>query len=115
MVGVAALIFDGEPEYNKLSDNDGEFEGKWQHGENYAAIHRICVDKDIACRGVGTEFMRQIFDIAKANGFDSIRIDTHRYNLPMRALLKKNGFEETGVIYIYEPLHNERITYEKKL
>ena len=115
VVGGTALIFTGESEYDKITDNDGEFDGKWKHGENYATIHRICVDKDITCKGVGSTFLKLLFNLSKEKGFTSVRVDTHRFNKPMRALLKKNGFEETGVIYIYEPLHNERITYERKL
>ncbi len=115
-LGVAAVTFDGEPLYDDISDNGGEFSGKWQDSEGrYATVHRVCVDLDVTCRGVGARFMEYIFELSKRLGMSSVRIDTHRYNVPMRTLLKKCGYTETGVIYIPEPHTNERITYEKIL
>ncbi len=115
-VGVAAVTFEGEPLYDVISDNSGEFPGKWQDEDGrYTTVHRVCVDLDITCRGVGAQFMEYIFDLSRKCGMSSVRIDTHRYNIPMRTLLKKCGYRETGVIYIPEPHTNERITYEKLL
>lgn len=112
VVGAAAVICGNEPLYDNIQA--GEFSGKWQGEEkNYAAVHRFCVDLDVTCRGVGSQFMLAIADYCKTQGKTDIRIDTHRYNKPMRRMLSKCGFSETGIIYIPEPNSNERITYER--
>ena len=111
-VGAAAVILGNEPLYDSIEA--GEFPGKWQSDEqSYAAVHRFCVDLDVTCRGVGSAFMLAIADFCRENGKSAIRIDTHRYNKPMRRMLSKCGFCETGIIYIPEPNSNERITYER--
>ncbi len=113
--GVCALIFDGEPLYDSILTGNGEFPGRWQSNGPHCVIHRICVDADKNGEGLGTVFARKIMKMAIAKGCSSIRVDTHRGNLPMRGMLKKNGFVETGVIFIPEPHTNERITYERLL
>ena len=113
-VAAAAVIIGNEPLYDKIEA--GEFSGVWQCDEkSYAAVHRVCVDLELTCRGVGSSFMLTIADFCKDHGCTAIRIDTHRYNKPMRRMLSKCGFCETGIIYIPEPNSNERITYEKIL
>lgn len=114
VVAAAAVIIGNEPLYDKIEA--GEFRGFWQGDEKtYAAIHRVCVALDVTCRGVGTAFMGAVADFCKERGCETLRIDTHRYNKPMRRMLSKCGFCETGIIYIPEPNSNERITYEKIL
>ena len=46
------------------------------------------------------------FDIVK-----SLRIDTHRQNIPMQNSLVKNGFRYCGIIYLESG--DERIAYQK--
>lgn len=114
IVAVAAVILGNEPWYDSIEG--GEFPGVWQGDEeSYAAIHRVCVDLDITCRGVGSGFIGAIADYCRKNGRKSLRIDTHRHNKPMRAMLKKCGFTETGIIHIPESNTTERITYELML
>lgn len=111
IIAVAAVILGNEPWYDKIEG--GEFPGKWQgKEESYAAIHRVCVDLETTCRGVGSSFIKEISKFCKSEGKDSLRIDTHRLNKPMRAMLKKCGFSETGIIHIPEENTTERITYE---
>lgn len=114
IVAVAAVILGNEPWYDKIES--GEFSGRWQGDEEtYAAIHRVCVDNDIAGKGVGSGFVNAIADYCIKEGRKSLRIDTHRHNKPMRAMLRKCGFYETGIIHIPEVNTTERITYEKML
>ncbi len=110
-VAAAAVIMGNEPWYDKIEG--GEFPGKWQGSETgYAAVHRVCVDISLSGRGIGSEFMKAISEMCVEQGRDSIRIDTHRYNKPMRRMLLKCGFHETGIIHIPESHTTERITYE---
>ncbi|HBN29292.1 MAG TPA: GNAT family N-acetyltransferase, partial [Clostridiaceae bacterium] len=48
-----------------------------------------------------------------SKGVHSIKIDTHRENKSMQRLLKKNGFEYCGIIYLKDK--SERIAFEKTL
>lgn len=43
----------------------------------------------------------------------SIKVDTHRDNLSMQALLKKNNFKYCGIIFLEDGA--ERIAFEKVL
>ena len=56
-------------------------------------------------------------EMTKEAGYGSIRIDTHEGNIPMRTFLKKQGFEECGIIYLSNEgcVDNKRIAYEKIL
>ncbi|MBE6623330.1 MAG: GNAT family N-acetyltransferase [Ruminococcaceae bacterium] len=111
IVAVAAVILGNEPWYDKIEK--GEFDGVWKGDEeSYAAIHRVCVDLDSTCRGIGSSFIGAISKYCKKRGKTSLRIDTHRLNKPMRSMLKKCGFYETGIIHIPEVNTTERITYE---
>ncbi len=41
----------------------------------------------------------------------NIRIDTHKNNIPMQNLLRKNGYTRCGIIYLENG--DERIAYQK--
>ena len=43
--------------------------------------------------------------------FQNLRIDTHRDNIPMQKVLKRNGFEYCGIIYLENG--DERLAYQK--
>ena len=49
--------------------------------------------------------------MAKDAGRDSVRIDTHRGNAPMRAMLERNGYLMCGSVYLENGEH--RVAYEK--
>ena len=44
-------------------------------------------------------------------GVPSIKVDTHENNIPMQSLLKKNGFEYCGVVYLEDG--GKRVAFEK--
>ena len=50
---------------------------------------------------------------ARKNNAASIRVDTHRDNLPMQRMLQKNGFIYCGIIYLADG--KERFAFEKPL
>ena len=106
LCAVFTVIFDGEPVYDKI------FGGAWQtEGKNYLAVHRIAVSGDKLRRGVASGAMKFVEEMAKAEGRDSVRIDTHRGNEPMRAMLERNGYMMCGSIYLENGEH--RVAYEK--
>jgi ribosomal protein S18 acetylase RimI-like enzyme len=107
-IATAVIITDGEPDYNEI------YEGRWISDGPYVAVHRIATHNDAKRTGAASLLVRQAEEIARANGFSSVRIDTHRKNLVMQAFLEKNGFRSCGVIYLRRS-GAERIAFEKIL
>lgn len=98
------VLVDTEPTYDELHG------GKWLSDE-YAAIHRVAVP--VAYRGTGVcdAIIRYAAAYARAQGKTSLRIDTHRGNIPMRRMLQKQGFVYRGVIFLSDG--SPRVAYEK--
>ena len=108
VVGTFALIDDGEPTYDEISD------GKWLTGDGkgqYFAIHRVAISVSSRGSGISTRIIGFCADRARENGKISLRIDTHRGNIVMRKMLEKNGFAYCGTIYLSDGA--ERVAYEK--
>ena len=83
---VFAFIIGDDPTYKDI-------EGAWLDDSTYGTIHRIASD--------GT--MHQVFA--------HLRADTHEDNKVMQKVILRNGFKETGIIYIADG--TPRIAYEK--
>ena len=112
VVGTVAIDFNEDPSYKEI------FEGEWAvPGSNYVGIHRIAVDNAGKKRGYASEFIEYAAAIAKQGGADSLRVDTHAGNIPMRKMLEKNSFRYCGIIYLADGVEkgNERVAYERKL
>ncbi len=108
LCGTCAIIEDGEPLYDRIYD------GQWlSEGRSYVAVHRVAVSGAKLRRGVAGSMMRFAEQMARQRGMKSVRIDTHKGNLPMRTMLEKNGYVHCGTIYLEtgEP----RVAYEKLL
>ena len=96
----------GEPTYDKIYD------GEWLTGDaNYIAIHRVALCNAKRGSGIANEMVKFAEEKCKEAGVGSIRIDTHRGNIPMRRFLEKNGFVFCGIIYL--GTGEERVAYEK--
>ena len=108
IIGTMAVIFDGEPTYDKI------YEGAWKTTEEpYAAIHRVAVDTDCKGKGIAGNMVEEVVKMCKERGVRSIKNDTHRDNLSMQRMQAKAGFEYCGVIYLEDGA--ERIAFEKLL
>lgn len=103
----AAILLNGEPEYNRLI-------GQWQSDpdNDYVVVHRLCVSKRFIRQGLASDMLRHAARIAILKDVHSFRIDTHKDNLFMLNLLQKFGFVHCGEIH-YE--HGDRIAFEKVL
>ena len=92
-------------------DYDNIYEGSWlTTTNNYMAVHTIATNNSYRGKGIAARFFKYIhknFDVA------SIRIDTHKLNVPMIKMLEKNGFILCGIIYLSDG--QERLAYEKVL
>lgn len=105
IVATAAISFDKETTYERIHD------GKWLSNDAYAVIHRIAVDRNLKGLGLGAEIMKEAEKLMLSRGVHSIKIDTHEHNISMQKLLKKNGFQYCGVIYLED--HSKRVAFEK--
>lgn len=105
IVGYAAIITTGEQAYHQIEDS-------WHYKGDYVAVHRICVRGGCRRRGVALELMHHAIAIASGANCSAFRIDTHRGNVRMLAMLQKLGFEYVGIIH-YDS--GERVAYELKI
>ncbi len=104
-VATFALMLHGEPTYKKI------FCGAWIGEGDYLALHRIAIDSAHRGRGIAEEIVGFLCELANENGYESIRVDTHTGNIPMRKMLEKNGFEYCGTIHLLDG--QARVAYEK--
>lgn len=98
---IAAVFYfaaEEDPAYRVIED------GAWLNDEPYGVVHRIASAR--AVRGAASFCMSWAFQQT-----GNIRIDTHENNIPMQNMLKKNGFQYCGKIYLKngEP----RIAFQK--
>lgn len=90
---------DIDPTYRRIEN------GAWLDNSEYGVIHRIASSGEV--RGVGTYCLNWAYARCP-----HLRADTHGDNLVMQNLLKKNGFQKCGVIYV--PQDSEpRYAFEK--
>lgn len=102
-IGYAAIPFTGEEAYKQLPDE------AWHTGERYVVVHRLCVDGAIRRQGVAMQLITHAIELARDNGMDGFRIDTHRGNIRMLALVEKLGFSYCGIVR-YES--GERLAFD---
>ena len=98
IVGVFAFKIGIEPTYNTI------YEGAWQNDLPYAFMHRIAVSSH--GKGVVDFCIDHCFKLCH-----NLKIDTHRDNIPMQKVLKRNGFEYCGIIYLANG--DERLAFHK--
>ena len=102
-----------EPQENYAAITDG----KWGSEEPYATLHTAAV----ADRYRGTGLAELLFDEAEkltlAMGRRWLRVDTHKRNKPMQALLRRCGFRYRGnvEVEVEEGHDRRRMAYEKRI
>ncbi len=78
--------------------------GHWLNDQPYGVVHRITSDG--RTKGMAS------YCLAWALGqCRNMKIDTHRDNVVMQNLLKKNGFSYCGIIHVEDG--SERLAYQK--
>ncbi|MDE6598115.1 MAG: GNAT family N-acetyltransferase [Clostridia bacterium] len=107
--GEIAAVFsavDYDRDYDEIS-------GKWlTEGNNYLAVHRVAVSDKFRGHGAAKFVINAAAEIASSRGKTSLRFDTHEKNIPMRTLLKTQGFTECGTIQLFRD-ETSRIAFEK--
>lgn len=111
IVATAAMFCAPEPDYAKIYD------GEWKTNGDYGVIHRVAVKKEAKRAGYAAKMIEHAAEMTREAGLGSLRMDTHEGNIPMRSFLKKQGFEECGIIYLSNEGagDNKRVAYEKVL
>lgn len=107
IVATAAISFDGEKTYDSI------YGGQWISNNEYAVIHRIAVDNNYKGSGLAPQIIKNAEQLCLSKGVYSIKVDTHEENLSMQKMLKKNGFQYCGIIYLKDG--SKRIAFEKIL
>lgn len=87
MVGTFAFIIGEEPTYHTIE------QGNWHCDMPYGTIHRLAGSGQV--KGVS----KACLDFCKSKT-DYLRIDTHADNVPMQAVVLKNGFKKCGIIHV---------------
>lgn len=106
VIGYAAIVLTGEEAYKQINANE------WNTSNDYVVVHRICVDGRVRRSGVAIRLMQHAASLAREHSFSAFRIDTHRGNVRMLAMLQKLGFMPTGIVH-YES--GERVAYDLDL
>ena len=108
LVGSATLFQEPDPNYRQI------FTGKWQKSSSskYATIHRITIDPHFSGQHLGDFFFSNLVSEAYRLGFYEIRIDTHKKNQRMRYLITKTGFSFSGIVYMHQDPHDQRLAYQ---
>ncbi len=105
IVASVAVSFEGKNTYDKI------YEGQWLSIQSYCVIHRLVVDSRLKGNGISSKIIKKIEEICLENNIHSIKIDTHKENLSMQKLLKKNNFSYCGIIYLESKA--PRVAFEK--
>lgn len=106
---LAALIIGKDKTYVNM------VEGKWniQASDSDLVIHRIAVSNKYRGMGCAKTLMNFAKDYAQRHGSKSIKVDTHRANLPMQNLLINLGYTYQGIIDLNRNEEDQlRLAYE---
>ena len=110
IIGVMCIFLrendqDNEDNYDYIED------GSWLNDDPYVVIHRSAILSSKTHKG----YMQQMFvyaeDYALENGVKNLRIDTHRMNQAMLKSIDRFGFQQCGIVYMYDK--TERLAFQK--
>lgn len=94
-----------------------QIEGKWLQDGDYITIHRLCVSDAYLHKGIASFVIQAAKDMAKVMMLPAVRFDTHRDNILIQGLAKKEGFTYCGVIHLVSGAEKgrERLAYEYEM
>lgn len=108
ILGMAAILLDGEPDYDVI------VEGEWLGDGPYITVHRVAVGSRAVRKGIASRLLEEAERIAGEKGLAAVRMDTHRDNKVMQMCMERNGLKKCGVIRLGRD-GAERLAYEKRL
>jgi len=92
-----------------------EIDGKWDipANEKDLAIHRVAVDCNCHGKKYGIKILKYGIIYAKKLGCLTVKVDTHKNNIPMQKCINHSGFVYKGIVKIIrDKLDNLRNAYE---
>ena len=75
--------------------------GYWQYPapeDEVCVLHTLVISPEASRRGLGKAFVRFYEDYALAHGCRELRMDTNERNAAARAMYRKLGYRETGIV-----------------
>lgn len=105
VIAYGAVIFTGEPAYEKLI-------GQWMDDKPYVVVHRLAVADEGKQRGLATYFMQRVEELSCRNGVFRFRVDTNFDNEYMHRMLARLGFAYCGEVWYRK---GSREAFEKRL
>ena len=112
LMGYGAYIVGKDLNYVEIN------EGKWEIPANDKdmAIHRVAVDENSHGKKYGVKILEYGIKHAKKFGCLTVKVDTHKKNIPMQKCITKSGFKYRGIVRILtEKLDYLRLAYEMVL
>lgn len=76
-------------------------EGKWQYpasDNEVMVLHTLVISPKISGKGYGKKFVQFYEEYACKNGCPYLRMDTNERNLRARAMYRKLGYHEIGIV-----------------
>ncbi len=108
VIGYSAIVFSYDVNYQKI-------DGRWLNDESYGVIHRTSILSSCKGRGLAGMFFDYAEKLAIEAGIHSLRIDTHKDNMPMQRCIEKHGYTYCGVVYMVEGDGSARDAFQKIL
>lgn len=109
IIGTMSIIYTPDENYTEIN-------GCWLTNNSYASIHRIAVKNTSHHKNIGVKMLLEAEEIVKTNDIYSIKIDTHKINIPMTKTILKAGYTYCGIINLKRSnIDNLRDAYEKRL
>ena len=92
-------------------------DGKWSSDAPYCVLHRCAVAAQFRGSGLSDRMMTFVEELCLQRGRCGLRVDTHRKNKAMQAMLTRNGFQFRGnvLVRIGEGHDPRRKAFEKVL
>ena len=66
--------------------------------DQVCVLHTLVISPKANGRGLGKQFVQCYEDYARRNGMPELRIDTNKRNARARAMYRKLGYEEIGIV-----------------
>ena len=80
---------------------DSYAEANWRYDapdSEVMVLHTLVIDPDTAGKGFGKQFVAFYEDYARQNGCRCLRMDTNSRNARARAMYRKLGYREAGIV-----------------
>ena len=109
IVGFASISLDEDSNYDEVYG--GSF---WTIHHPSVVIHRLAVDEGHLGQGIAQALYQHAEVVAKSNGRQSLKVDTHEKNSAMNQLILKMGYRLVGKVKLAHDANDPwRLAYEK--